>query len=141
MGAPLGQARRAEGFPAHDGAVPLGERAGDRRLEGRERDPAAPMVQQPVLVDHGCRRLAVGPAGERGHAGLHVARVDGHSHPVLERVDGGGRVGGALHEQEAGRAGVAGSIQPVLFAGPADEHHVHVGDKVRTAYFTSVTPL
>ncbi len=64
-------------------------------------------------------------AGDGGDAGPDVAVVGGQAHPVLEAIDGFGRLGIRVEKQEPRHLGNRKSVPPISLLRPANEDDIH----------------
>ena len=66
---------------------------------------------------------------QRRDASLHLARIGGRTHPVLEHVIGDRRIAVFRHEQQTRQSRVAQSDATILGARPRNERYFHEGNR------------
>ena len=138
-GDPPGQPDRAERVARHDRTEPLEQRPGEAGLDRRQRDPAVAEAQHAVVVEGGHQPgVAVGAAAERLDPDPEVEVVGGEPDPVLELV-GGDRRSTPLDEEQAGLAGTAELLTPVLLGRPLHECHLHGHERYGAQRFAFVS--
>ncbi len=131
VGLPPGHARRTSVSRPTTAPNRSTSAAASARSTGDKRHPAPTMPEQPVGVDGGCGDGLAGTGRERRDARTKVVLGGRQADPVLERVDRRWGRETLAHEQQPGRTRRPKALQPRLLLGPADQHDVGAGLRVR----------